>query len=48
MLEQIGQPQAAAAVEKSAMAVIGKMKSMAAGKMGFSTSQIGDMISAGL
>jgi 3-isopropylmalate dehydrogenase len=48
MLEQIGQPKAAAAVEKSTMAVIGKMKSMAAGKMGFSTSQIGDMVAAGL
>ena len=48
MLEQLGQPKAAEAVEKSAMAVIGKMKSMAAGKMGFSTSQIGDMVAAGL
>jgi 3-isopropylmalate dehydrogenase len=48
MLEQMGQREAAAAVEKSTMAVIGKMKSMAAGKMGFSTSQIGDMIAAGL
>jgi len=48
MLEQVGQHQAAAAVEKSTMAVIGKMQSMAAGKMGFSTSQIGDMIAAGV
>jgi 3-isopropylmalate dehydrogenase len=48
LLDQIGQPVAAAAVEKSVMTVIGKMKSMAAGKMGFSTSEIGDMVSAGL
>jgi len=45
MLEQIGQRKAAAAVEKSVMSVIAKMKSMAAGKMGFGTSQIGDMVS---
>jgi 3-isopropylmalate dehydrogenase len=48
LLDQIGQPDAAAAVEKSVMAVIGKMKSMAAGKMGFSTSEIGDMVATGL
>jgi 3-isopropylmalate dehydrogenase len=48
MLEQIKQEKAAAAVESSVMAVIKKMKSMAAGKMGYSTSQIGDMVAAGL
>ena len=48
LLDQIGQPKAAEAVEKSVMAVIAKMKSMAAGKMGYSTSQIGDMVAAGL
>jgi 3-isopropylmalate dehydrogenase len=48
MLEQLGQQKAADAVEKSVVAVIGKMKSMAAGKMGYSTSQIGDMVAAGL
>jgi 3-isopropylmalate dehydrogenase len=48
MLEQIGQAKAAAAVEGAVMAVIKKMKSMAAGKMGYSTSQIGDMVAGGL
>ena len=48
MLDQLGQAKAAAAVEQSVMAVITKMKSMAAGKMGYSTSQIGDMVAAGL
>jgi 3-isopropylmalate dehydrogenase len=48
MLEQLGHTQAAQAVEKSVMAVIGKMRSQAAGKMGFSTSQVGDMVAAGL
>jgi 3-isopropylmalate dehydrogenase len=48
MLEQLGHPQAAAAVERSVVSVIARMKSMAAGKMGFSTSEIGDMVAAGL
>jgi hypothetical protein len=30
------------------VSVIGRMKSMAAGKMGFSTSEVGDMVAAGL
>jgi 3-isopropylmalate dehydrogenase len=48
MLDSLGQAKAAEAVERSVMGVIAKMKSMAAGKMGFSTSQIGDMVAAGL
>ena len=48
MLETLGESKAAAAIEKSAIAVIGKMKSQAAGRMGFSTSQIGDMVAAGV
>ncbi len=48
MLEQLGAPKAAAAVENSTVAVIAKMKSMAAGKMGFSTSEVGDMVAKGL
>ena len=48
MLEQLGHPEAAAAVERSVVSAIGRMKSMAAGKMGFSTSEVGDMVVAGL
>ncbi len=48
MLEQLGAPKAAAAIERSAVAVIAKMKSMAAGKMGFSTSEVGDMVARGV
>jgi 3-isopropylmalate dehydrogenase len=48
LLDQLGHPEAAAAVERSVVTVIGKMKSMAAGKMGFTTSQVGDMVAAGL
>jgi 3-isopropylmalate dehydrogenase len=48
MLEQLGHPAAAAAVERSVVSAIARMKSMAAGKMGFSTSEVGDMVAAGL
>jgi 3-isopropylmalate dehydrogenase len=48
MLEQLGHPAAAAAVEGSVVSAIARMKSMAAGKMGFSTSEVGDMVAAGL
>jgi 3-isopropylmalate dehydrogenase len=48
MLGELGAPQAAAAVEKSTAAVIAKMKSVAAGKMGFSTSEVGDMVATGV
>jgi 3-isopropylmalate dehydrogenase len=48
MLDSLGQAKAAAAVERSVIAVISKMESMAAGKMGYSTSQVGDMVAAGL
>jgi 3-isopropylmalate dehydrogenase len=48
MLDILGESQAAAAVEKSAMKVMAdKLKSMSAGKMGYSTSQVGDLV-AGL
>jgi 3-isopropylmalate dehydrogenase len=48
MLEQLGETKAAAAIEKSTIAVIGRMKSMSAGKMGFSTSEIGDLVAEGI
>ena len=48
MLETLGEAKAAAAVESSAMRAIGKMKSMNAGQMGYSTSQVGDLVAAGL
>jgi 3-isopropylmalate dehydrogenase len=44
MLEFLGEEKAASAVEKAVMKVIPKMKSMSAGKMGFTTTQIGDMV----
>ncbi|MGE4564685.1 MAG: 3-isopropylmalate dehydrogenase [Victivallaceae bacterium] len=45
MLEFLGEKKAAAAIEKSIAYVTGnKLKSVAAGKMGYSTSQVGDLV----
>jgi 3-isopropylmalate dehydrogenase len=48
MLETLGEAEAAAAVERAAVKTIGRMKSMNAGQMGFSTSGVGDLVAAGL
>ncbi|MBN1409271.1 MAG: 3-isopropylmalate dehydrogenase [Spirochaetales bacterium] len=48
MLETLGEDAAAKAVEDASIAVISKMKSMSAGKMGYSTSQVGDMVAEGI
>jgi 3-isopropylmalate dehydrogenase len=48
MLDVLGEEKAALAVEASAVNVIGKMKSMAAGKMGYGTTEIGDMVAEGV
>lgn len=45
MLEYLGEKEAAAAIEKAIAYVTGnKLKSMAAGKMGYSTSEVGDLV----
>jgi len=45
MLEVLGQERAARRVESAIQVVTGtKMKSMSAGKMGFSTTQVGDLV----
>ena len=44
MLEVLGETKAAIALEKAIIATVGKMKSMAAGEMGYSTSEVGDMV----
>jgi len=44
LLDSLGAAEAAAAVERAKMARTQKMKSMAAGKMGFSTTEGGEMI----
>lgn len=45
MLETLGETKAAAAIEKAVSDVTAtKLKSLAAGKMGYSTTQVGDMV----
>ena len=45
MLDFLGEREAAKAIENSVMFVTGqKLKSMAAGKMGYSTTEVGDLV----
>jgi 3-isopropylmalate dehydrogenase len=47
LLENIGEDDAAQALEQAIVKVVsGKLKSMAAGKMGYSTTQVGDLVAA--
>ncbi len=49
MLNQLGESEAADSVEDAVKLVTGtKLKSMAAGKMGYSTSEVGDLVVAAL
>jgi len=47
MIDSLGETKAAAAIEKAMEATMLKMKSQSAGKMGMSTTEVGDMV-AGL
>jgi len=44
MLDSLGEATSSQAVEKSMIEAMKKMKSQAAGKMGFSTTEVGDMV----
>jgi 3-isopropylmalate dehydrogenase len=44
MLEVLGEAKAAAAVERATAAAITRLKSMNAGQMGYSTSEVGDLV----
>ena len=44
MMEALGEDKAANMVEQSVMKVTTKMKSMSAGKMGYSTQEVGDLV----
>ncbi|MBU4377268.1 MAG: 3-isopropylmalate dehydrogenase [Candidatus Omnitrophica bacterium] len=44
MLETLGEDKAAEMIEKSVMKVTTMMKSMSAGKMGYSTTEVGDLV----
>jgi 3-isopropylmalate dehydrogenase len=49
LLENIGESESARAVEEALISVTGtKLKSLAAGKMGYSTSEVGDLVVEGL
>ena len=49
LLDSLGQERAARRVERAITHVTGtKLKSMAAGKMGYSTSEVGDLVVAAL
>ena len=44
MLDTIGEPEAADIIQKAVVATLGKMKGVGAGKMGFSTTEVGDLV----
>ncbi len=44
MLETLGEEDAASAVDAAIQSVLGRLDSLAAGKMGFSTTKVGDMV----
>jgi 3-isopropylmalate dehydrogenase len=44
MLKHLGEPEAAKAIEIAVSDVCTKIKSLSAGKMGYSTSEVGDMV----
>ena len=44
LLDEIGEPKAAEAIDAAVAATTPKMQSMSAGRMGFSTSEVGDMV----
>jgi 3-isopropylmalate dehydrogenase len=43
-LDHLGEDKAAAAVETAIKIACGKLKSMQAGRMGYSTSEVGDLV----
>jgi 3-isopropylmalate dehydrogenase len=49
LLQHSGQPQAGARIDQAVASVTGtKMQSQAAGRMGFGTSEVGDLVVAAL
>ena len=49
LLEQLGEDKAAAAIERAVIDVVGnKLKGVNAGQMGYSTSEVGDLIAEGI
>jgi len=46
MLKHLGEPEAAKAIENAVSDVCTKIKSLSAGKMGYGTSEVGDMVAS--
>jgi len=44
MLDTLGETEAAILMEKAIVDVLGKLKDMGAGRMGYSTTEVGDMV----
>ncbi len=44
MLDELGEEKASASLEKAIIAVLAELKGMGAGKMGFTTSEVGDLV----
>jgi 3-isopropylmalate dehydrogenase len=44
MLDSLGETRSSKAIENAMIATMKKMKSQAAGKMGYSTTEVGDMV----
>ena len=44
MLEHLGEKEAANLVEQAIIQVVAQLKSLSAGKMGFTTSEVGDLV----
>ena len=47
LLRQVGEAEAAARVDRGIRAATGRMKSMRAGEMGFTTAEVGDLVVEG-
>ena len=47
LLRQLGEQDAAAKIDRGIRAATGRMKSMRAGEMGFTTAQVGDLVVEG-
>jgi 3-isopropylmalate dehydrogenase len=48
MLENLGEVVAAQLLERAIITVLSKLKSLSAGKMGYTTSQVGDLVVAAI
>jgi 3-isopropylmalate dehydrogenase len=44
LLDFLGEENAALSLENAIIAALGKLKGMSAGKMGFTTSEVGDLV----